>query len=351
MISIVVCTYNGSSKLENTLASFSRLATATEVPWELVVVDNCSTDNTAHIIGQFAATSGIYVRYVFEPEQGKSFALNTGVRAARGDLLAFTDDDVMVDRHWLTDLERIFAQFDCIGVAGRVVPVWWEPKPKWLDLADQQAVVHFEYGEEPRTLDLPPNGANMAFRRIAFEKYGLFRVDVGKTKDGCGIEDREFGVRLLTAGQNIVYAPQAVIYHPVDSARLCKNYCLRCAYSVGRQLIRSGLRPQDAVRYFGIPRYLLGSLLTNSSRWAATRDKKRRFQHLLQVYRDLGSISEGWRNRTLQHGIPLSPLSSGGPTTGATAGGIRLSRPGQFEDFPAPANSHYTTPSSHLTVQ
>ena len=350
MISIVVCTYNGSLKLENTLASFSRLCAA-EVPWELVVVDNCSTDNTAHVIGRFAATSPISVRYVFEPEQGKSFALNTGVRAARGDLLAFTDDDVMVDQHWLTSLERIFAQFDCIGVAGRVVPVWWEPKPEWLEPEDHQEVVHFEYGEEPRKLDLPPNGANMAFRRIAFEKYGLFRVDVGKTKDACGIEDREFGVRLLTAGQNIVYAPQAVIYHPVDPARLRKNYFRRWAYSFGRQLMRSGLRPQDAVRYFGVPRYLFGSLLTNSYRWIATRDRKRRFQHLLHVYRDLGSITEGCLNRTLQHGIPLSQLSSGGQTTGATAGGIRLSRPGQLEDFPAPANSHYTAPSPHLTVQ
>jgi GT2 family glycosyltransferase len=291
------------------------------------------------------------VRYLFEPEPGKSFALNTGVRAARGDLLAFTDDDVLVDRHWLTSLEKIFAQFDCIGVAGRVVPVWWEPKPEWLELEDQQAVVHFEYGEEPRRLELPPNGANMAFRRIAFEKYGLFRVDVGKTKHACGIEDREFGVRLLTAGQNLVYAPQAVIYHPVDSARLRKDYFLRWAYSFGRQLMRSGLRPQDAVRYFGIPRYLFGSLLTNSFRWAATRDKKRRFQHLQHVYRDLGSISEGWLNRTSQHGIPLSQLSPGGQTMGATAGGICLSRPGQIEDFPAPANSHYTAPSPPLTIQ
>jgi len=344
MISIVVCTYNGSWKLENTLASFSRLSTALEVPWELVVVDNCSTDNTAHLVGQFAAKSRFSVRYVYEPEQGKSFALNTGVQAARGDLLAFTDDDVLVDQHWLTSLARTFAQFDCIGVAGRVVPVWWEPKPEWLELEDQQAVVHFEYGEEPRTLDFPPNGANMAFRRIAFEKYGLFRVDLGKTKDATGIEDREFGVRLLTAGQRIVYAPKAVIYHPVERGRLRKDYFLRWAYSIGRQLVRSGLWPEDAVRYFGIPRYLLGSLLTNCSRWAAAREKKRRFQHLLHVYRDFGTISEGWLNRAQQHGVPLSYLSSVGQTVGAEPGGIGL---GQFEDFPVS-----TSPQpSHLTVQ
>ena len=350
MISVVVCTYNRSLKLENTLASLRRLSTPPEVSWELIVVDNCSTDNSAQIIKRFAATSRVSVRYMFEPEPGLSYARNTGIRTARGELLAFTDDDVTLDEHWLTGLLEIFAQFDCIGVAGRIVPVWEQPQPEWLELENQGGVVHFEYGEEPRTLDLPPNGANMAFRRIAFEKYGLFRVDLGKTKDACGIEDREFGVRLLTAGQKIVYAPHAVTYHPVDPARLYKKYFLRSSYSVGRQLMRSGLRPQDAIRYFGIPRDLFGSLLMNSSRWAAARDKKRRFQHLLHVYRDLGSIREGWRNRT-QHGIPSSQLGSGAQTMEATPGGIRLSRPGQLEDFAAPANSRYTAPSSHLTVQ
>ena len=351
MISVVVCTYNGSPKLENTLASFGRLFTAPEVSWELVVVDNCSIDNTAHIVGRFAATSGVCVRYVFEPEQGKSFALNTGVRAARGELLAFTDDDVLVDQHWLTGLVRIFAQFDCMGVAGRVVPVWWQPKPLWLELEDQQAVVHFEYGEEPRTLDLPPIGANMAFRRIAFEKYGLFRVDLGRIKNVSGIEDREFGGRLLSAGEKIVYAPQAIIYHPVEPARLRKNYVLRWAYSVGRQQIRSRSWPQDVIRYFGIPRYLFGNLLRNSFRWAVTHDKKRRFQHQLHFYRALGGISEGLLNRSSPNIVPLSQLSSGGQAMGATSGAIRLSRPGQLEDFPASAASDSTASPSHLSIQ
>ena len=351
MISIVVCTYNGSFKLENTLASFGRLYTAPELSWELVVVDNRSIDNTAHIVGRFAATSGVSVRYVFEPEQGKSFALNTGVRAARGELLAFTDDDVLVDQHWLTGLVTTFAQFDCIGVAGRVVPMWWQPKPQWLELEGQQAVVHFEYGEEPRSLDLPPSGANMAFRRVAFEKYGLFRADLGRIKNVSGIDDKEFGARLLGAGEKIVYAPQAIIYYPVEPARLRKSYFLRRAYSVGRHQIRSRSGSQNAVRYFGIPRYLLGSLLRNSFRWAVTSDKKRRFQHQLHSYRALGGISEGLLNRSSQHGVPLRQLRSGVQTVGATTGGIRLSRPGQLEDFPASESSHSTAPPSHLSIQ
>lgn len=344
MVSIVVCTYNGSFRLENILASFRRLSTGPEVSWELIVVDNRSTDNTAHIIGRFAATSGVSVRYVYEPEQGKSSALNTGVRTARGELLAFTDDDVMVDQNWLTGLVRMFTQSDCIGVAGRVVPVWWQPKPEWLELEDQQAVVHFEYGEEPKMLDLPPIGANMAFRRIAFEKYGLFRVDLGKRKNLSGIEDREFGARLLRAGEKIVYAPQAIIYHPVEPERLRKNYFLRWAYSIGRQEMRCGLWQQDTIRHFGIPRYLLGNLLRNSFRSALTRDRRQSFQHRLHAYRALGGISEAFLNRTSQHGVPLSQLGTAGQTMSATTSGTGLSPLGQLEDFPASASSHSTAP-------
>ena len=308
MVSVVVCTYNRSLELEKTLASLRALSVAPELSWELVVVDNRSTDNTAEVLKRFTATSRVSVRYVFEPEQGLSFARNTGIRTARGELLVFTDDDVVVHEHWLTGLLRIFAQFDCIGVAGRVVPIWRQPQPEWLGLEDQQAVVHFEYGEDPRTLDLrSPVGANMAFRRAAFEKYGLFRVDLGKTKNGfSGLEDAEFGSRLLKAGEKIVYAPQAIIYHPVEPARVRKNYILRWAYSEGRHQIRSRLWPQHAARYFGIPRYLFGSLLRNSFLWAVTRNKKRRFQHGLQVCQALGSIREAWRleDRPLMCDIP-----------------------------------------------
>ncbi len=296
MISIVVCTYNRSLKLEKTLASLRRLSTAPGVAWELVVVDNHSTDTTAKIINRFAVTSRVSVRYVYEPEQGKSFALNTGVRAASGELLAFTDDDVIVDEHWLTSLLGTFAQFDCIGVAGRLVPVWNQPPPPWLELENQQAVVHFEHGEETRILDsFSPVGGNMAFRRAAFEKYGLFRVDLGKKPNNSGLEDAEFGARLVKGGEKIVYAPQAKIYHPVEPAHVRKNYVLRWAYSEGRHQIRSRLWPQDATRYFGIPRYLLGSLLRDLFGCAVTRDKKRRFQHRLHVYQALGGISEAWR--------------------------------------------------------
>ena len=317
--------------------------------FEFLILDDASTDDS---VAQVSAISDPRLRLIRLPENiGLTRSLNCGLRAARGELLAFTDDDVLVDQHWLTGLVRVFARFDCIGVAGRVVPIWWQRKPQWLELEGQQAVVHFEYGEEPRRLDFPPIGANMAFRRIAFEKYGLFRVDLGRIKNVSGIEDREFGGRLLSAGENIVYAPQAVIYHPVEPARLRKSYVLRWAYSVGRQQIRSRSWPQDVVRYFGIPRYLFGSLLRNSFHWAVSRDKKRRFQHQLHLYRALGGISEGLLNRSSRHDFPLSRLSPGAQTMGATTGGIRLSRPEQLEDFPDSAGSHSTAPPSHLSIQ
>ena len=296
-LSIVLCTYNGASSLAATLASLKQLSVPPELSWELVLVNNNSTDDTQSIIEQFARRSGLNVECVFEPGQGRAFALNAGIRTAKGNLIAFTDDDVIVDSQWLIGLSNAFAAFDCMGIAGKVVPVWTQPQPKWLEMEGQQVVGHFDYGEESREIDLPPIGGNMAFRRSAFEKYGLFRVELGINKSEIGgTEDDEFGRRLLTAREKIVYAPQAIIYLPVESHRLTKEYFLRWFYSMGKANMRAKMWPQNAVCYFSVPRYLFGTVLRNSFWWVITLDEKRRFQYKLRAYRAVGAIREGLRH-------------------------------------------------------
>ena len=295
-VSVVLCTYNGASSLRNTLASFKQLSVPGDLSWELVLVNNNSTDGTGEIIEEFARTSGLNVQSVFEPRQGKAFALNTGIRMAQGEILVFTDDDVLADSGWLTGLVNTFAGRDCMGLGGRVVPVWNQPRPSWLEMEGQQVVGHFDFGEEPTEISVPPIGGNMAFRRAAFETYGLFRTELGP--DGAeigGTEDDEFGRRLLKAGEKIVYCPTATVYLPIESYRLTKDYFLRWFYSSGKANMRARMWPQDAVCYFGVPRYLFGSVFRNLLRWAVTFEEKRRFQHKLRLYRALGGICEGWR--------------------------------------------------------
>ncbi|HEV2304691.1 MAG TPA: glycosyltransferase [Candidatus Acidoferrales bacterium] len=297
-VSIIICTHNRSASLQDALASLKQLSVPTGLGWEFIFVDNNSSDNTRQIIEEFAQSSGFDVRYVFEPKQGLSFARNAGIRRAQGAIIAFTDDDVIVDPRWLVELNDAFAHFDCIAVAGRIVPIWNQPRPAWLEMEDHQAVVHFDLGQLPKEIDSPPVGANMAFRRIAFEKYGLFQARLGVNKrEIAGSEDDEIGKRLLRVGEKIAYAPKAVIYHPVESHRLTKSYLLRWHYSQGKAAIRARTWPQDAVRYFGVPRYLFRSLLLNCFKWAVTFDEKRRFQHKLRTYKAAGGIREALRLR------------------------------------------------------
>lgn len=301
MISVIVCTYNRSESLIKTLDSLVQLWAPPGLSWELIVVDNNSTDDTAEVVRTFAEASSFNVRYVFEMNQGLSYARNAGIRVAGGDIVAFTDDDVSVDPGWLCELQKIFDQFGCVGVGGRIVPVWIGQKPPWLKLDGAYSlrsgtVVSFDHGGEPCELSTPPVGANMAFKKVAFEKHGFFRTELGKRgNDAMTGEDTEFCTRLSRAGDRIVYAPSAVVYHPVPETRLKKSHFQSYYFSYGRYMARINGFPENPTLYFGVPRYLFRSLLAHVCKWVFAFDSQRRFHHKLQVCESLGEISEARR--------------------------------------------------------
>jgi glycosyltransferase involved in cell wall biosynthesis len=260
MISVVVCTYNRRESLRKTLESLAHLRAPPDSPWELIVVDNNSSDDAADVVKTFGAGSRFGVHYVFEVNQGVSHARNAGINAARGDIVAFTDDDVTVDPGWLCELEKAFDQFGCMGVGGKVIPVWIGQKPSWLR-ADSHyplrsgAVVSFDQGEEPCELRTPLVGVNMAFRKATFQKYGAFRTDLGKRgNDAMTGEDTEFCGRLWRAGDNIVYAPRAIVYHPVPKARAKKSHFQSYYFNYGRYTARLNGSPENAILWFGVPK-------------------------------------------------------------------------------------------------
>lgn len=299
-ISVILCTYNRAASLKSTLESFLALTLPSDFSWELVLVDNNSKDNTAEVIRDFAKSASFSVRYIFERRQGRSPALNAGIAAAKGKIIAFTDDDVTLHPEWLLNLKLAFDEFDCAGVAGRVVPVWYHPKPDWLEMEEQQAIVNFELGEIAREIrDRTPLGANSAYRKDKFEKYGLFRLDLGVSGENRGItcEDSEFASRLLRAGERIRYVPNAIIYHPVDPVRSSKAYFCKWYYNDGRSMIRAWPPPMNIVRYFGVPRWIFRSVVENFLKWTFNFDAKQRFHYKLRMYRDVGRLVESYRNR------------------------------------------------------
>jgi len=299
-ISVVLCTYNRAASLKSTLVSFSGLTLPLDLDWELIVVDNNSKDNTLNVIQDFTRTANFCVRYIFEGRQGRSAALNAGIAAAKGEIVAFTDDDVLLHPEWLLNLKRAFDEFDCAGVGGRVIPVWQHPKPDWLQMEDQQAIVHYELGDNAKEIkDNNPLGANSAYRKEKFAKYGVFRVDLGVSGENRGItcEDTEFASRLFRAGEKIMYIPSAIIYHPVDPSRSTKAYFRKWYYNDGRSMIRAWPPPNSVARYFGVPRWIFRSIGENFLKWMFNIDANRRFYYTLQTYRDVGRIVESRRNR------------------------------------------------------
>jgi len=296
-ISVILGTYNRAASLQTTLDTFSKLVVPPSVAWELLVVDNNSTDATRKVVERFAVTASFPVRCIFEKRQGKSAALNAGLAEAQGDIVAFTDDDVLLHPDWLSKLKQSFDDFDCAGVAGRIVPQWNHAKPDWLEMEGQFAVVHFDLGDEIREVKVPPLGANSAFRKDVFKKYGLFRLDLGpnESRHTVTCEDTEFGERLIRGGEKIVYCPGAIIYHPVDPKRTTKRYFVSWYYYNGVSMTRTAGLPKHGVFWFGVPRWLYRELLLNFAKWMLAVRGKDRFHRKLRIVRMIGSMVESHR--------------------------------------------------------
>ena len=179
-LSVVLATWNRARLLAGALEALAAQEVPAGLAWEVVVVDNNSSDSTAGVVDGFA-NAAVRVRRVFEPEQGLSHARNRGVREARGAIVAFCDDDVLPAADWVAGIPAAMDRWSADGVGGRILPRWEAPPPSWLTenrrLLRQLALMDWE-GSGLLALPLAPNpqvwGANMAFRREVFDRVGLF---------------------------------------------------------------------------------------------------------------------------------------------------------------------------------
>jgi len=232
-ISILVSTFNRSALLRETL---DRLKDQEFEPGdELIVVDNASTDNTAEVIKAASAAFPIPLRHLHEPVAGKSSALNRAIAAANGDLLALTDDDVLVADDWLQTLRHIFEDPGIGLVGGRVDPRWERPAPVWLRVDDGEyyngmsaplALLH--YGHAQDLGDRSAVGANMGVRRAIVRQVGGFATHLGRRAGTllCG-EDHDLCARVSAAGFRCEYRPELRVRHWVPAARLTLRYFIR----------------------------------------------------------------------------------------------------------------------------
>jgi glycosyltransferase involved in cell wall biosynthesis len=299
-ISIILCTYNRCGSLPRSLRSVLRSQMPAATSWEVLVVDNNSTDATPQVVNTVAAEHPGKVSYLFEPQPGKSHALNSAIRAAAGDILAFVDDDVVVEPEWLNRLTAPLADEQWMGSGGRICPDWKEKPPRWLPFEDRYALAPlaaFDLGTGPGELREPPFGTNMAFRKIAFEKYGGFRIDLGpRPNSQIRSEDTEFGARLLARGGRLWYEPSAIVYHPVLAERLQRSYFLAWWFDKGRaEVLEIGPQPRSKYALSGVSPALLLGLAKQTVRWALAVGSGRRFGRKTAVWQKAGQIVESRR--------------------------------------------------------
>jgi glycosyltransferase involved in cell wall biosynthesis len=243
-VSVILCTYNRCQSLIKTLESLSASVIPPSTEWEVVIVDNNSTDETRSVVERFCQKYPTHFRYFFERRQGKSFALNSGILETRGEIIAFVDDDVTVEPTWLESLMAPFHDSRWGGSGGRIRPERGFVAPPWLPLQGSRNLgvalcAEFDLGDRLCELKDAPFGTNMAFRRSMFVKYGDFRTDLGP-RPGSEMrnEDTEFGRRLIAGGEHLCYVPTAIVYHEVHKERLRRGFFLAWWFDRGRAAIR-----------------------------------------------------------------------------------------------------------------
>jgi glucosyl-dolichyl phosphate glucuronosyltransferase len=229
-ISIVVCTRNRAAMLRGALASLYDLATDPIFSYEIVVVDNGSTDETPQVAKAASAESRQPLRYIHEPMKGIVPARNSGIREARGRWVAFFDDDQLADRRWLAELYRGAREKNARVVGGSVHLKLPEGCIRRLHPAVRMLLGEAKLSDEPRPYGgrLTPGCGNLMIERTVFERVGVFE----RTVSGRG-EDTDLFSRIERAGVAAWYLPSAIVHHLTPNERLADDYILKLARGVG----------------------------------------------------------------------------------------------------------------------
>ncbi len=266
-LSIIFCTYNREKYIYNAMKSivdqdFSYFG------YEIVLVNNNSTDSTESICRQFQADyPQVDFRYFVEMNQGLSYARNRGVKESRGDILIFVDDDATVFDHYLSSINLFFQAHPGVGACGGpIVPVYEAEKPKWLSHYTEQLIGGALYeGDKvkPFRNGKYPGGGNSAFRREIFEKYGLFNVELGRKGTGLiGAEEKDLYDRLTRGKEAFYYLPQMGIHHYIPEKKLTEAHFKELTYSIGKsERIRTKAVSDKAYR---------GRLFAECKKWAGS---------------------------------------------------------------------------------
>ncbi len=233
-VSIIIPTHNRGDLLSSSIESIL-VQKADGFNYEIIVVDNNSTDQTASLIADKIRSNGHTLRYVFEPQLGLVHGRHRGAREARGDLLVFCDDDIIACSGWLQSVYEAFCDPQVALVGGKILPNYMSPPPSWVDtfwMHDKVGTWMFylsliDLGEDFK--DIPANyifGANFSIRKTILLECKGFHPDAFPRKLVHLRGDGEYGLslKIMKRGYRSVYHPRAIVKHTIPENRITPSY-------------------------------------------------------------------------------------------------------------------------------
>lgn len=244
-ISLIVCTRNRAAKLRACLDRIARLRAS--IPWELFLVDNRSTDDTAKVIHEFIATVPFPSYYLFVERPGNGAGRNAAIELSRGEIVAFTDDDCYVDEMFLERVYEVFEDPTVGYMSGRILLFDKTDYPVTINESTQPLPISAYHLAAPGLIQ----GANVAFRRAALDAAGLFDPNFGAGTRFSG-EECELAMRVSRQGWRGGYFPAPIVWHhhgrkSADSKGLMKFYGVGEGALYAKGLLDKSLRRDIAL--------------------------------------------------------------------------------------------------------
>jgi glycosyltransferase involved in cell wall biosynthesis len=283
-VSVVVSTYNRALSLLLTLESLVRQETPPGLHYEIIVIDNNSTDNTRAVVEGVRPRGFTRLIYRFESRQGVSYGRNTGISIARAPIVAFTDDDNDVSPAWVATIKATldaYPEIDVLG--GPILPRWPSRPPDWLDRRHWSPLAIMDYGDRPfrsnAAMPICFLTANLAVRRETFARIGAFSPRFPRG------QDHEFLLRFWRAGGQAWYVPALVAYARIQPDRLTRRYHRewhrRHGAAAASMRLQESIGPRGALldapiggtAVCGAPPFVYGELFRETRAWVQSLPK------------------------------------------------------------------------------
>jgi len=238
LVSVVICTKNRANYLSACLEEVIKQASEfSDV--EVVVIDNASTDDTRAVVDKLLTDAKAPCRYVYEGKAGISNARNSGRAAARGGIIAYTDDDAILHPGWMAKVRGHFLGSDSDYLAGKVELKLDTPLPGWFSEGLLWVIGKSPFGEKVKVLESEcPISANCAIRAEVFDAVGGYDPRISYYG-----EEVNFFYRIKGKGFVTLYRPDIVVDHHVPAARLTKAALREKAYLMGRGAAQVAVLP------------------------------------------------------------------------------------------------------------